>query len=488
MSISHDFMLALSADQLQWIYYSLSFFSGAALMAFYLHHKHVANIAVTKERLGAAQQNQLELTEECEALEVSLESKLLRETELMRQVAQLEAQLTEERRTSEQTLQTWEKAEQHLVASFKALSGDVLRESHSSFLQLAQEKLTQQQAEAQHQLEQRQTAIQHLLQPVTESLSRVDEKLQHLENQRVGAYSELMTQMGQMMQTHQLLQKETSSLVGALRQPKARGQWGEMQLRRVAELSGMLEHCDFEMEVHAVREEQRLRPDMVVRLPGGKNLVVDAKTPLSAYLQAATLQEGSERDLLLQQHAKAVREHMRQLGQKSYFDQFQPSPEFVVLFLPGEMFFSAALEFDPTLIETGVDNRVILATPTTLIALLRSVAYGWRQEAMEQNAQQISQLGRELYDRIAKLSSHFSNLGKSIGQVVQSYNASLGALESRVLVTARKFKQLEGLSEEKSPLVQHDLLDQVPRLPQSPEFRENQEIVSRAFWADEPTR
>ena len=380
-----------------------------------------------------------------------------------------ETRLEQERKAAAEQLALLEQAQSRLSDAFKALSAEALSTNNQSFLQLAKATLEKFQETAKGDLDKKQQAFSELVKPVRDSLEKVDGKIQALEKAREGAYQGLTQQMKYLMEAHNHLRTETGNLVRALRAPNVRGRWGELQLQRVVEMAGMLEHCDFQQQKTVNGEDGRLRPDLIVRLPGGKQIAVDAKAPLDAYLEAIESADESTRKARMADHAKQIRSHMSSLSRKAYWEQLKPAPEFVVLFLPGESFFSAALEHDPSLIELGVDEKVILATPTTLIALLRAVAYGWKQEHLARNAQEISDLGRELYKRISDMAGHWSKVGKSLGSAVENYNRAVGSLELRVLTTARKFKELHAAADSLE-IEESDPVDQAPRALQAPEL------------------
>ena len=446
-------------------------------LSFGLVQRHRGRELLSQRELAA----RLQTLETVQARAADLEEKLRVERETCThwqvQAAAVQARLEEEQKAAREREQVLHNAEQRLSNAFKALSAETLQASQASFLEMASTTLARQQESVQGDLKLRQQAIDGLVKPVAEQLKQVDEKIHHLEKTRAVAYQELLGEIGHLRENNARLQAETGSLVNALRQPKARGCWGEMQLRRVAELAGMLEYCDFNLEVHVAGEDARYRPDMVVRLPGGRNIVVDAKVPLEGFLDACSAADEATREAALQRHAAQVRTHLRQLSQKSYFEHFRPSPDFVVLFLPGEMYFSAALEKDPSLIETGTSQKVLIATPTTLIALLRAAAYGWQQEALAKNAKLISELGRELYDRLAILGGHFEKLGNQLGKTVTTYNQALGSLETRVLVTARKFRDC-GVSESTEAIKELPPIEENPRQLHAPELTQTSTLAA----------
>ena len=405
-----------------------------------------------------------------------------------RDLVQLKTQIVEERKAADERLGLLNETQAKLSDAFKALSAEALKSNNESFLDLARATLEKFQHGAQNDLEKRQTAIDELMKPVRETLQKFDVKMGALELARTEAYSGLTQQVRGLADAQQTLQRETSNLVKALGSPRVRGRWGELQLRRVVELAGMLEHCDFIEQAHVSTEDGALRPDLVVRLPGGKSLVIDAKTPMDAYLAALEAGTEMERRAKLTDHARNIRDHMKLLGGKLYWKQFQPAPDFVVLFVPGESFFSAALEHEPGLIDRQIDeHHVIPASPTTLIALLRSAAYGWRQEALAANAQEISQLGRELHDRLTTMNGHLARVGSGLKRAVESYNEAMSSFDRRVLVSARRFRELKVNTA--AEIEAAELVEVIPRALLDATMPDEPKIVSpnpRKANADEP--
>ena len=348
-----------------------------------------------------------------------------------------------------------------MTDTFNALSSAALKSSSEDFLRLASESLGKVVTDTKGRLGEHQAAMDGMIKPLYESLKRYEEQIKTMEEGRHKAYGSLEEQLRTLASTQESLQKETSNLVSALRKPQVRGRWGEMQLRRVAELSGMSVHCDFTEQQSVDTEKGKIRPDMIVHLPMNREIVVDSKVSLEAYLDTVNASTDEEKRSKMEKHAQQVRAHMIKLASKEYWSQFKQSPEFVVLFIPGESFLGAAVEVDSSLIEDGIEKRVIIATPTTFIALLRAIAYGWRQEQVTKNAQEISDLGRQLYERISTLAQHFDNVGKGLEKAIGSYNKAVGSMESRVLPTVRKFRELGVTGAEEIPVV--DQVDQVPR-------------------------
>lgn len=380
-----------------------------------------------------------DLQRDLEAKNIGLQQQARTILEITTEKEALSATLDAERKAFDDKLKLLEEAKTALSDAFNALSANALRSNSEEFLKLAQASVA----------------------PIKEALGKFEVKVQALEVAREGAYQGLLQQVGQLLDAGKELRSETSNLVQALRSPVIRGQWGEIQLRRVVEMAGMLNYCDF-VEQETVRTESgSLRPDLIIKLPAGKTIVVDAKAPVSAYLDAAALASDAERKAKLASFARLVREHVAALGKKSYWDQFQDTPELVVLFLPGDHFYSAALQEDPSLIDFGVEQKVLIATPVNLIGLLRAIAFGWRQEAIAANAREISELGAELYKRIADLGGHWGELGRNLSRTVEAFNSAVGSLESRVLVSARRFRELGAAS----GATEIDIVDAVEKAP-----------------------
>jgi DNA recombination protein RmuC len=450
----------------------------AAQLQVEVHERDARINELQRER--DARMHQLQKEQEAKLAELHRDHEVKLES-LQRQVADarvdasaLRERLEAERSAAAEKLALLDDAQKKLGDAFRVLSADALDRNNQNFLELAKNTLLQQQELAKTDLAAKSREIDQLVKPLKESLDKVDGRIGELEKARAVAYGTLAEQVRALAQTQQSLQLETQNLVKALRAPQVRGRWGEIQLRRVVEMAGMISHCDFDEQPSVDHEDGRLRPDMIVRLPNGRSIVVDSKAPLQAYLEAVEASDDAARAELLRQHAQQIRAHIRKLSEKTYWDRLaatDATPEFVVLFLPGESFYSAALELDPGLIEGAIEQRVILATPTTLIALLRAISYGWRQETITREAQQISALGKELYTRVRTMAGYFADMRKALDRTVISYNRAVSSLESRVLPSARRFRELGAVGSTEE-IDQLEAVDQHPRSLQAGDMPE----------------
>ncbi len=377
----------------------------------------------------------------------TLSERAARADEAERELIRARADLEHERTLAQERLRTLGDAQARLSETFKALSAEALQSSMTQLTQMARAQLQTAQAQASGDLEKRQQAVEQLVAPIRDQLGRVDSQLLRLDQERRESRGRLEAQLRNLTETGEKLRTETGALVTALRKPNARGRWGQMQLRNVVELAGMLRHCDFVEQTSVVGEESILRPDLVVRMPGAKHVVVDAKAPLQGVLDAYEARDEEERERHLRDHARLLRKHVKALADKAYWTGFDSAPDFVVMFLPGEHLFGAALEADPTLIEDAMARRVLIATPTTLLAMLHTVAYGWQQERVAESAQAVSELGRDLHGRLVKLSGLLSTLGKRLNSTVAAYNETVGSYEARVIPGARRFAEHGAVSE-----------------------------------------
>ena len=373
-----------------------------------------------------------------------------------------------ERRHNAEKLESLNQAREQLKESFSALSSQALKHNSEEFLRLAQQNLEKFQNQAKGDLAQKEKAFEQLIKPIRESLEKTERQINSIEKERKEAYGALHKHIETMNLTQQELRNQTHNLVQALRRPEVRGQWGEMTLKRLAELAGMVEHCDFYQQENIKTDEGRQRPDMIVRMPDGREIVVDVKTPLDAYLSAIESNDDELRQQHMQRHARNVRQRINELASKAYWNQFSQSPEFVVLFIPGDQFLSAALESDYQLMEDALGKHVILATPTSFVALLRAVAYGWRQEQLAKNAEHIKKIGEELYQRLATFTSHLQKMGRSLESAVKHYNSSVGSFDSRILPSAQKFREM-GISSSKEIDAQEQVESGVRQIESDPD-------------------
>ncbi len=379
------------------------------------------------------------------ALIGALASWLLQQQKIARlreDATRLSTTLEMERQSHTDKLAELQQAREQLANEFSALSSAALKQNNEAFLKLAEQNLKQFQTRASGELEKKEKAIEHLISPIREALDKTEKQIQGMEKERKEAWGSLHKHLESMAESQSRLQSETRNLVQALRRPEVRGQWGELTLKRLAELAGMVEHCDFYEQESVRTEGGHQRPDMIVRMPDGREIIVDVKTPLDAYLSAIEAASDEQRDLELQRHSRNVRNRVNELASKAYWSQFKNSPDFVVLFIPGDQFLSAALDVDHALLEDALAQQIILATPTSFVALLRAVAYGWRQEQLAMNAEHIKQVGEELYKRLVTFSGHLEKMGRALDSSLKHYNSAVGSFDSRILPRARKFTEM----------------------------------------------
>ncbi len=382
-------------------------------------------------------------------------------TRLREDNARLTSKLEAQEAAMEEKVRSFEEARDQLENTFKSLASDVLKSNSSEFLKLAETNFKTLHTKASGDLEQREKAVESMVKPIREALEKTDQQIRKMEKERQSAFGSLTQHLQFMAQAQEQLQGETRNLVKALRRPEVRGQWGEMTLKRLAELAGMVEHCDFDQQQSVDTDQGKQRPDMIVRMPGSREIIVDAKAPMDGYLAAVEAQDDTNRVVELQRHARNVRDRVRELSSKGYWQQFPQSPDFVVLFIPGDQFLSSALEVDTKLLEDAMTDKVVLATPSSLVALLRAVAYGWRQEALAENAEHIRTVGQDLYERLSTFSEHLEKVGGHLSRSVDSYNKAVGSFDSRVLPGARKFTDM-GIQGKKD-LPEPEPVERLPR-------------------------
>jgi DNA recombination protein RmuC len=443
---------------------------------------------VTRSKTLALEQRTASLEQELAAARIAFERQSAEIKALSEARAGLISRLETEREGFAEKQQLLADTAEQLKTQFKALAASALENNNTNFMELARTTLSKYQAEAKGEFEKREQAVETLVKPIAESLKQVDAQVRDLEKSRAEAYGSLTAQVASLLDTQKILQAETGNLVKALREPQARGRWGEMQLHRVLEMAGMLEYCgDFDEQKTVTAGDRRFRPDVVVRLPGDKHIVVDAKAPLTAYLAALEATDDVTRNARLVDHARQIRQHIDSLATKAYWAQFPATPEFVVLFLPGEVFFRAAMDVDAELIEYGVSQKVIVASPTTLIALLKAVAYGWNQKNLAERAREISESGKLVYERLCKMTGHLEDVGKKLGGAVKSYNEMLGSMERRVFPAARKLSDLDrSLSADLLPELEQ--LENTVRELESPEWQYSESAPALPFGEEQADR
>ena len=440
-----------------------------------------------KSRSSALAERSSGLERELAAAQATLQRQAAEMQSLAAAKSALDATLAAERRNADDKLRLLAEASDELKSQFKALAASALENNNTNFLQLANSVLRNFQTQAAGDLAQKEQAVKNLVEPIAQSLAGMNQQIQSLEQTRSQAYGALTSQVASLLDTQKALQTETGNLVKALREPQARGRWGELQLHRVLELAGMLEYCDFKEQLSFNDDERRFRPDVIVDLPGGKQVVVDAKVPLAAYLAALEAPDDLTRKARLTDHARQVRQHIDSLASRNYWARLPCTPEFVVLFLPGEVFFRAAMDTDAELIEYGVSQKVIVTSPTTLIALLKAVAYGWNQKNLAESARKISDAGRVLYERLCTMTGYLEDLGKKLGGAVKSYNEMLASVERRVLPIARKFPELDrSLAAESLP--EPEQLERTPRELEAQDWQETVEEPELPFMDEEADR
>jgi len=384
-----------------------------------------------------------------------------RQRRLQESVAALNVRIKDQAALQAERDAAFEAASSRLATAFSDLANQSLKSNSENFLRLAEQNLGTQHERAKRELGDREQAVENLVKPIKEALHQSQAQIAALEKSRSEAYGSIKSQLEAMQTSQQSLTQETQNLVNALRRPEVRGRWGEITLRRLVELAGMVDHCDFQEQVHTSKDEKVIRPDMIVRMPDNRELVVDVKTPLDAYLEAVEAKDDEQRKLRLERHARNIRGHIRKLAAKTYWEQFSNSPEFVILFIPGDQFLSAALNEDPDLIEYALSEQIILATPTSFVALLKAVAYGWRQMSLADNAEEIRHLAEDLYGRLSTFVGHMNKVGRQLASSVENYNRAVGSLERKVLPGARKFVELGVHPKKKLELVEP--LESLPR-------------------------